>query len=151
MVKKLKWIGIIIIIGISIFYGVKSLDRQKYYHRVIESGYVSDFDTMIIDTYDEYKNLISLDDEDSSKAYVSKIERSEYDKDFFEKNSLALAFKSYHPSDALAAVNLLHTGAHLNIMTTIQYASGEEAMTDEISGFIVLVEVGKDVEEVSIY
>ena len=36
-------------------------------------------------------------------------------------------------------------------MTTIQYASGEEAMTDEISGFIVLVEVGKDVEEVSIY
>ena len=102
-------------------------------------------------TYDEYKNLISLDDEDSSKAYVSKIERSEYDKDFFEKNSLALAFKSYHPSDALAAVNLLHTGAHLNIMTTIQYASGEEAMTDEISGFIVLVEVGKDVEEVSIY
>ena len=65
MVKKLKWIGIIIIIGISIFYGVKSLDSQKYYHRVIESGYVSDFDTMIIDTYDEYKNLISLDDEDS--------------------------------------------------------------------------------------
>ena len=35
-------------------------------------------------------------------------------------------------------------------MTTIQYAEAE-SMTDEISGFIVLVEVGKDVEEVSIY
>ena len=61
MVKKLKWIGIIIIIGISIFYGVKSLDSQKYYHRVIESGYVSDFDTMIIDTYDEYKKETFFD------------------------------------------------------------------------------------------
>ena len=75
---------------------------------------------------------------------------NKYNKDFFKNNSLALAFKPCHPSDVVAAVNLLHTGNHLNIMTTIQYAEAE-SMTDEISGFIVLVEVGKDVEEVSIY
>lgn len=150
MAKMFKWIGVILILSISVYYGIKAVDAQKYTYKVIESGYVSDFESIVLDSFEEYENFIDYKVEDTSMNYKDKIKKDKYNKDFFKNNSLALAFKPCHPSDVVAAVNLLHTGNHLNIMTTIQYAEAE-SMTDEISGFIVLVEVGKDVEEVSIY
>lgn len=150
MKKSIKWIGIIFLIAIASFYGSKVADGQKYTYRIIEGGYISDFEAVVIDSYEDYEEFISDDTGASLTEYIESIKRDKYDKNYFKNKSLALVFKSCHPSDSVLDVNFLRLGKTLNIMAAIK-TNQNEAYTDVISGFIVLVEVEKDVKDVSIY
>ena len=66
MAKMFKWIGVILILSISVYYGIKAVDAQKYTYKVIESGYVSDFESIVLDSFEEYENFIDYKVEDTS-------------------------------------------------------------------------------------
>ena len=54
-----------------------------------------------------------------------------------------------HPEDEVIEVNLLKQGSTLHIHPMIQ--ASQTAVTDVISGILIVAEVDKTIEEVSIY
>lgn len=141
--KNVKFIIIVAAIIFFMVIGYKSVNTKGMSYKVLDVGYMDGMESRVIATYTDYLGLLEELDEDDKKEIENK-----YDKEYFNKNSLAFAYKDCHPDDTIMEVNFLIMGDHLNVMAVAQRT---ESATDVISGVAVLVEVDKTVTEVSIY
>lgn len=146
--EVVKKIALVLIIVIAIFYGYKSTVGNDYKYSVINSGYLSDIDTVLINSYSEYTKFLE-NYEEKIKDDISKLKKTSYTEEFFKNKSIAIAFKSIHPDDEVIEVNLLKQGSTLHVHPMIQ--ASQTAITDVISGILIVTEVDKTIEEVSIY
>lgn len=146
--EAVKKIAIVLIIVIAIFYGYKSTVGNDYKYSVINSGYISDIDTVLIKSYSEYTKFLE-NYEDRIQDDLSKLKKTSYTEEFFKNKSIAIAFKSIHPEDEILEVNLLKQGSTIHIHPMIQVS--QTAVTDVISGILIVTEVDKTIEKVNIY
>ena len=146
--EAVKKIAIVLIIIIAIIYGYKSTVGNDYKYSIINSGYISDIDTVLIKSYNEYTKFLE-NYEDRIQDDLSKLKKTSYTEEFFKNKSIVIAFKSMHPEDEVIEVNLLKQGSTLHIHPMIQ--ASQTAVTDVISGILIVAEVDKTIEEVSIY
>lgn len=146
--EAVKKIAIVLIIIIAIIYGYKSTVGNDYKYSIINSGYISDIDTVLIKSYNEYTKFLE-NYEDRIQDNLSKLKKTSYTEEFFKNKSIVIAFKSMHPEDEVIEVNLLKQGSTLHIHPMIQ--ASQTAVTDVISGILIVAEVDKTIEEVSIY
>lgn len=126
--------SIIVSVIIGVNYVINGKDTEC---KVIESGYVSDFEDKVISTYDEYMEFCEYaKDEDFNAEY------SCYNKSYFNKKSLAVLFYSIHPDDEFNGISSLKLGNTLYVKPEIEYSNSP---TTVISGVVVMIEVNKNI------
>ncbi len=134
--------GIIMIIGLSYF-----LYTANKEYKIIDSGYISDFDNIIISSIDDY-NEFMRDSNEWNKEYKQKISSNKYDEKYFEDKSLALVFISTgNSSNTFKGVDISTDNNILIIKPNIDYGNG---VMDNITGKLILVEIDKSITQIEV-
>ena len=134
--------GIIMIIGLSYF-----LYTANKGYKIIDSGYISDLDNIIISSIDDY-NEFMRDSNEWNKEYKQKISSNKYNEKYFEDKSLALVFISTgNSSNTFKGVDISTDNNILIIKPNIDYGNG---VMDNITGKLILVEIDKSITQVEV-
>lgn len=134
--------GIIMIIGLSYF--LYTANRE---YKIIDSGYISDFDNIIISSIDDY-NEFMRDSNEWNKEYKQKISSNKYNEKYFEDKSLALVFISTgNSSNTFNGVDISTDNNILIIKPNIDYGNG---VMDNITGKLILVEIDKSITQIEV-
>lgn len=134
--------GIIMIIGLSYF-----LYTANKGYKIIDSGYISDLDNIIISSIDDY-NEFMRDSNEWNKEYKQKISSNKYNEKYFEDKSLALVFISTgNSSNTFKGVDISTDNNILIIKPNIDYGNG---VMDNITGKLILVEIDKSITQIEV-
>ena len=134
--------GIIMIIGLSYF-----LYTANKEYKIIDSGYISDLDNIIISSIDDY-NEFMRDSNEWNKEYKQKISSNKYNEKYFEDKSLALVFISTgNSSNTFKGVDISTDNNILIIKPNIDYGNG---VMDNITGKLILVEIDKSITQIEV-
>ena len=142
-VKNYKAIIIMfaIIITIGLVYFVYTSNKN---YKIIDSGYISDFDNMIISNINDYNKFMA-----DSKEYKQKISSNKYNEKYFENKSLALIFiVTGSNSNTFIGVDISTDDNILVLKPNIDYKKG--AVTDDITGKLILVEIDKNITQIEV-
>lgn len=136
---------IIIIVTIGLVYFVFTANEN---YKIIDSGYISDFDNMIISNINDY-NEFMVDANEWNKKYKQKIFSSKYNEKYFENKSLALVFiVTGSSTNKFIGVDISMNDTILTVNPKIDYAKG--AVTDDITGKLILVEIDKNITQIKV-
>lgn len=135
---------VITIIGLSYFLYI---DNKGYKYKIIYSGYISDFDNIIISSIDDY-NEFMIDSNERNKKYKQKISSNKYNEKYFENKSLALVFiATGSSSDTFIGVDISTDNNILIVKPKIDYAN---VGTTDMTGKLILVEIDKSITQIEI-
>ena len=146
-VKNYKAIIIMfaIIITIGLVYFVYTSNKN---YKIIDSGYISDFDNMIISNINDY-NRFMADSNEWNKEYKQKISSNKYNEKYFENKSLALIFiVTGSSSNTFIGVDISIDDNILVLKPNIDYKKG--TITDDITGKLILVEIDKNITQIEV-
>ena len=146
-VKNYKAIIIMlaIIITIGLVYFVYTASKN---YKIIDSGYISDFDNMIIANINDY-NKFMADSNEWNKEYKQKISSNKYNEKYFENKSLALIFiVTGSSSNTFIGVDISTDDNILVLKPNIDYKKG--TVTDDITGKLILVEIDKNITQIEV-
>ena len=146
-VKNYKTIIIMvaIIITIGLVYFVYTSNKN---YKIIDSGYISDFDNMIISNINDY-NRFMADSNEWNKEYKQKISSNKYNEKYFENKSLALIFiVTGSSSNTFIGVDISTDDNILVLKPNIDYKKG--TVTDDITGKLILVEIEKNITQIEV-
>ena len=146
-VKNYKTIIIMvaIIITIGLVYFVYTSNKN---YKIIDSGYISDFDNMIISNINDY-NRFMADSNEWNKEYKQKISSNKYNEKYFENKSLALIFiVTGSSSNIFIGVDISTDDNILVLKPNIDYKKG--TVTDDITGKLILVEIEKNITQIEV-
>ena len=116
-------------------------------YKIIDSGYISDLDNIIISSIDDY-NEFMRDSNEWNKEYKQKISSNKYNEKYFEDKSLALVFISTgNSSNTFKGVDISTDNNILIIKPNIDYGNG---VMDNITGKLILVEIDKSITQVEV-
>ena len=142
-VKNYKAIIIMfaIIVTIGLVYFVYTSNKN---YKIIDSGYISDFDNMIISNINDYNKFMA-----DSKEYKQKISSNKYNEKYFENKSLALIFiVTGSSSNTFIGVDISTDDNILVLKPNIDYKKG--TVTDDITGKLILVEIDKNITQIEV-
>lgn len=135
-------ISVILIIGLSYY-----LYSENKEYKIIDSGYISNFNNIIISNVNDY-NEFMRDSNEGDKEYKQKISSSKYNEKYFEDKSLALVFiTTGNSANKLTGVDLSTNNNTLLVKPNIDYA---EAIMTDITGKLVLVEIDKNITQIEV-
>ena len=133
-----------IIITIGLVYFIYTTSKN---YKIIYSGYISDFDNMIISNFNDYNEFMADSNEINAK-YKQKISSTKYNKKYFENKSLALIFIAIgNSSNILNKVDISTDG---NILTIIPNTDDKNTPRDDITGKLILVEIDKNISKIEL-
>ena len=135
--------AIIITIGLVYFVYIASKN-----YKIIDSGYISNFDNMIITNINDY-NKFMADSNELNKEYKQKISSNKYNEKYFENKSLALIFiVTGSSSNTFIGVDISTDDNILVLKPNIDYKKG--TITDDITGKLILVEIDKNITQIEV-
>ncbi len=135
--------GIIMIVGLTYFVYTANKD-----YKIVYSGYISDFDNVIISSINDYNEFMA-DSNESNKEYKQKISSNRYNEKYFENKSLALIFiTTGSSSNRFIGVDISTDNSILTVKPNIDYANG--TVTDDITGKLILVEIDKNITQIEV-
>ncbi len=138
-------IMIVIIIVIGLIYFIYTNSRI---YQIVYSGYISDFDTMVISNINDY-NEFMVDSNEWNKEYKRKISSAKYNEKYFENKSLALVFISTgSSSNTFNGVDISTNSNTLIVKPNIDYSKG--TVTLDITGKLILIEINKNITNIEI-
>ena len=145
-VKNYKAIIIMfaIIVAIGLIYFVYTASK---YYKIIDSGYISDFDNIIISNINDY-NKFMADSSEWDKKYKQKISSNKYNQKYFENKSLALiSIVTGSSSNTFIGVDISTDDNILILKPNIEYKGG---ITADITGKLILVEIDKNITRIEV-
>lgn len=112
----------------------------------MDSDYISDFDNIILSNMDEYHDFMS-DSEEWGKEYKLELSSDKYDEAYFEDKSIGLIYVNIGSSmNEWIGVKISNNDNTLIVEPNIKWATG--IVTDDITGKLILVEVGKNITKI---
>ena len=144
-VKNYKAIIIMfaIIVAIGLVYFVYTANKN---YKIIDSGYISDFDNMIISNINDY-NKFMADSSEWDKKYKQKISYNKYNQKYFENKSLALiSIVTGSSSNTFIGVDISTDDNILILKPNIEY----KGITADITGKLILVEIDKNITQIEV-
>lgn len=119
-------------------------------YEVFKTGYIKDApEAIIIKSYDEFKNYLSLyknetyDGEGNVIKSTSDEILKKYKEDTFNDKNLAIYYIETSSSGAkLNKINPIVVGNTLNLIHVVEYS---QEFTNDMSGYMVLVEIDKNI------
>ncbi len=134
-----------IIVTIGLVYFVYTSNKN---YKIIDSGYISDFDNMIVSNINDY-NKFMADSSEWNKEYKQKISSNKYNEKYFENKSLALIFiVTGSSSNTFIGVDISTDDNILVLKPNIDYKKG--TVTDDITGKLILVEIDKNITQIEV-
>lgn len=149
MSKRVKMI--LIIIGIIILVGILMyiIPKKNVSYEVIKDGY-SSYESQIISDYQQYLSFTNyINSQNKAYGKVYNFDANKYNEKYFNTGSLAIInIVTGSGMNKLKNINISINGNRLVCTANIEYAKG--AVTDDINGKLILIEVDKTVTEFEI-
>ena len=147
MNKKMKKILIIVVLIVSVGFGIWLVPKKDSNYIVIKNGY-SSYKSKIISDYTEYIEFVDyIESENKNYGEKYKFDSNKYNEKYFDNKSLAIInIITGSSGNELKNIDISVTGNLLVCKVDIDYVG----ISDDITGKLLLIEVDKSVTDFKI-